>query len=146
MVSKLPVVLCLPTNKFAWQKKFIDDMSCIFKKILLNYKKKLKRYRKWAYLRDQETDKMSTQLNDLLRCDTELFHGEALTIKWLHCCFPDPMYRTRYYQEAQEGLYSGPLFLLSYWLFSLPFSFLTVAASSRIIFESVLFWKSKFYL
>jgi len=46
-----------------------------------------------------------------------------------------PMYRTRYYQEAQEGLYSGPLFLLSYWLFSLPFSFLAVAAGSRILFE-----------
>lgn len=46
-----------------------------------------------------------------------------------------PMYRTRYYQEAQEGLYSGPLFLLSYLLFSLPFSLLTVAAGSRILFE-----------
>lgn len=44
-------------------------------------------------------------------------------------------YRTRYYQEAQEGIYSGPLFLLSYWLFSLPFSLITVAAGSRIIFE-----------
>ncbi|XP_054275102.1 ATP-binding cassette sub-family G member 5-like [Macrosteles quadrilineatus] len=45
------------------------------------------------------------------------------------------VYRTRYYQEAQEGVYSGPLFLLSYWLFSLPFSLITVAAGSRILFE-----------
>uniref|UniRef100_A0A1B6C953 ABC transporter domain-containing protein n=1 Tax=Clastoptera arizonana TaxID=38151 RepID=A0A1B6C953_9HEMI len=49
------------------------------------------------------------------------------------CTFP--MHRTRYYQEAQEGLYSGPLFLLSHTLFSLPFSIITVAAGSRILFE-----------
>ncbi|GLH08226.1 Protein brown [Gryllus bimaculatus] len=46
-----------------------------------------------------------------------------------------PSHRTRYYQEAQEGLYSGPLFILSYLLFSLPFSLISMAAASRITFE-----------
>jgi hypothetical protein len=45
-----------------------------------------------------------------------------------------PAFRTRYYQEAQEGLYSGPLFLLSYWLLSVPFAVITVAAATRITF------------
>ncbi|GLH08225.1 Protein white [Gryllus bimaculatus] len=49
------------------------------------------------------------------------------------CIFPS--HRTRYYQEAQEGLYSGPLFILSYLLFSLPFSLISMAAASRITFE-----------
>ncbi|KAL1129276.1 hypothetical protein AAG570_013805 [Ranatra chinensis] len=44
-------------------------------------------------------------------------------------------FRTRYYQEAQADTYSGPLFLISYLLFSLPFSLATVAAGSRIIFQ-----------
>ncbi|XP_067006823.1 ATP-binding cassette sub-family G member 5 [Anabrus simplex] len=47
--------------------------------------------------------------------------------------FPDQ--RTRYYQEAQEGLYSGPLFLASYLLFSLPFSIISLAAGSCITFQ-----------
>ncbi|XP_014256986.1 ATP-binding cassette sub-family G member 5 [Cimex lectularius] len=46
------------------------------------------------------------------------------------------VFRTRYYQEAQEGIYSGPLFLIVYDLFSLPFSLATVAASSRILFQA----------
>lgn len=51
--------------------------------------------------------------------------------------FLDPPYRTRYYQEAQEGMYSGPLFLLVYNLVSLPFSFISVAAASAIIYPLV---------
>ncbi|XP_049847501.1 ATP-binding cassette sub-family G member 5 [Schistocerca gregaria] len=51
------------------------------------------------------------------------------------CTFPP--HRTRYYQEAQEGLYSGPLFLLCYLLYSLPFSAVSVAAASRISFELI---------
>ncbi|XP_063227758.1 ATP-binding cassette sub-family G member 5 [Bacillus rossius redtenbacheri] len=46
-----------------------------------------------------------------------------------------PAHRTRYYQEAQEGLYSGPMFLFVYYLFSLPFSMVSVAAASWITFE-----------
>lgn len=46
------------------------------------------------------------------------------------------VFRTRYYQEAQEDLYSGPLFFLCYALFSLPFSFLSVASASRILFQA----------
>lgn len=49
------------------------------------------------------------------------------------CIFPG--HRTRYYQEAQEGLYGGPVFILSYLLFSLPFSLISMAAASRITFE-----------
>lgn len=49
--------------------------------------------------------------------------------------FPVEVFRTRYYQEAQEDLYSGPLFLICSALFSLPLSFLSVLAGSRIIFQ-----------
>ncbi|BES97575.1 unnamed protein product [Nesidiocoris tenuis] len=45
------------------------------------------------------------------------------------------IFRTRYYQEAQEGIYGGPLFLIVYLLFSVPFSLATVAAGSRILFQ-----------
>uniref|UniRef100_A0A146KX20 ATP-binding cassette sub-family G member 5 n=1 Tax=Lygus hesperus TaxID=30085 RepID=A0A146KX20_LYGHE len=45
------------------------------------------------------------------------------------------VFRTRYYQEAQEGIYSGPLFLIVYLLFSIPFTLATVAAGSRILFQ-----------
>ncbi|XP_069674885.1 ATP-binding cassette sub-family G member 5 isoform X1 [Periplaneta americana] len=43
-------------------------------------------------------------------------------------------FRTRYYQEAQEGLYSGPLFLLSYSFLAVPFAVISVGAASRITF------------
>nr|CAD7411651.1 unnamed protein product [Timema cristinae] len=46
-----------------------------------------------------------------------------------------PDHRSRYYQESQEGLYSGPLFLVTYYLYSLPFSIVSVAAGSRIVFQ-----------
>nr|CAD7592250.1 unnamed protein product [Timema genevievae] len=45
------------------------------------------------------------------------------------------LYMSRYYQESQEGLYSGPLFLVTYYLYSLPFSIVSVAAGSRIVFQ-----------
>lgn len=48
-----------------------------------------------------------------------------------------PRYRTRYYQETQEGLYGGTLFLLSYNLVSLPFSFISTFASTAIIFTLI---------
>jgi hypothetical protein len=60
------------------------------------------------------------------------------------CKFLVGVFRTRYYQEAQEDIYSGPLFLICYFLFSLPFSLATVAAGSRIIFQWV-FWNLAFY-
>ncbi|KAK3930702.1 ATP-binding cassette sub-family G member 5 [Frankliniella fusca] len=56
-------------------------------------------------------------------------------ISIINTIFTFPAHRNRYYQEAQEGLYSGPLFLLSYFLFSLPFSILSVIASSRVAYE-----------
>ncbi|XP_045764532.1 ATP-binding cassette sub-family G member 5 [Maniola jurtina] len=43
-------------------------------------------------------------------------------------------YRTRYYQESQEGLYSGASLLLAWNLVSLPFSFITTFASAAIIY------------
>ncbi|KAM3961608.1 ATP-binding cassette sub-family G member 5 [Aphomia sociella] len=43
-------------------------------------------------------------------------------------------YRTRYYQESQEGLYSGASLLLSWNLVSLPFSFISTFASAAIIY------------
>jgi hypothetical protein len=49
-----------------------------------------------------------------------------------------PAFRTRYYQEAQEGLYSGPLFLLSYWLLAVPLAVISVGAATRITFLWVL--------
>ncbi|XP_063821105.1 ATP-binding cassette sub-family G member 5 [Ostrinia nubilalis] len=44
-------------------------------------------------------------------------------------------YRTRYYQESQEGLYSGASLLLSWNLVSLPFSFISTFASAAIIYN-----------
>ncbi|KAK9502574.1 hypothetical protein O3M35_011324 [Rhynocoris fuscipes] len=46
------------------------------------------------------------------------------------------IFRTRYYQEAYEGIYGGPLFLICYFLFSIPFSLASSAAASRIIFQA----------
>ncbi|XP_045524561.1 ATP-binding cassette sub-family G member 5 [Pieris brassicae] len=43
-------------------------------------------------------------------------------------------YRTRYYQESQEGLYSGASLLLAWNLVSLPFSFISAFASAAIIY------------
>ncbi|KAG6460809.1 hypothetical protein O3G_MSEX012235 [Manduca sexta] len=43
-------------------------------------------------------------------------------------------YRTRYYEESQEGLYSGASLLLSWNLVSLPFSFISAFASAAIIY------------
>jgi hypothetical protein len=56
----------------------------------------------------------------------------------VHLLFLVPAFRTRYYQEAQEGLYSGPLFLLSYWLLAVPFAVISVGAATRITFLWVL--------
>ncbi|XP_041976069.1 ATP-binding cassette sub-family G member 5 [Aricia agestis] len=43
-------------------------------------------------------------------------------------------YRTRYYQESQDGLYSGASLLLSWNLVSLPFSLVTAFASAAIVY------------
>lgn len=59
---------------------------------------------------------------------------ESLTCGLIVEIVLDPRYRTRYYQETQEGLYGGTLFLLSYNLVSLPFSFISTFASTAIIF------------
>ncbi|KAG8226648.1 hypothetical protein J437_LFUL005300 [Ladona fulva] len=49
------------------------------------------------------------------------------------CTFP--VYRTRYFQECQEGLYGGWLFHITYSLGCLPFSLISTLASSRIAVE-----------
>ncbi|KAK4297641.1 hypothetical protein Pmani_029960 [Petrolisthes manimaculis] len=43
-------------------------------------------------------------------------------------------HRTRYYHEAREGLYRGPLFILTYNLFSLPVSYISVMAAAAIVY------------
>lgn len=43
-------------------------------------------------------------------------------------------HRTRYYQEAREGIYRGPMFIFSYILYSLPLSLMTVWAAATIIY------------
>uniref|UniRef100_A0A0K2T2T6 ATP-binding cassette sub-family G member 5 n=2 Tax=Lepeophtheirus salmonis TaxID=72036 RepID=A0A0K2T2T6_LEPSM len=45
--------------------------------------------------------------------------------------------RTRYYQEVREGIYGGPLFLLSNLVQSLPLSALTTFMSTFIIFRGL---------
>ena len=45
--------------------------------------------------------------------------------------------RTRYYQEAREGLYSGPTFLLSQMLANLPLSAMTTALAAFITFRGL---------
>ncbi|RZF36626.1 hypothetical protein LSTR_LSTR007329 [Laodelphax striatellus] len=89
----------------------------------------------WFFYRDikhQDGPFTFQSLNGfLLNC---LLSSCACAIVKTACTFP--IHRTRYYQEAHEGLYSGPLFLLSFNLYSLPFSILTVAIGSRILFEA----------
>uniref|UniRef100_A0A1Y1MH93 ABC transporter domain-containing protein n=1 Tax=Photinus pyralis TaxID=7054 RepID=A0A1Y1MH93_PHOPY len=48
-----------------------------------------------------------------------------------------PAYRTRYYQESQEGLYGGTLFLITYNFVSIPFSFVSILAASVIVYPLV---------
>ncbi|KAJ8944045.1 hypothetical protein NQ318_016243 [Aromia moschata] len=48
-----------------------------------------------------------------------------------------PMYRTRYFQESQEGLYGGTLFLLTYNAVSLPFSLLSVSGACAILYPLI---------
>ncbi|KAG7165809.1 ATP-binding cassette sub-family G member 5-like [Homarus americanus] len=43
-------------------------------------------------------------------------------------------HRTRYYHEAREGLYRGPLFILTYCLYTLPVSYLSVMLASAIVY------------
>ncbi|CAL4134223.1 unnamed protein product [Meganyctiphanes norvegica] len=44
------------------------------------------------------------------------------------------IHRTRYYHEAREGLYRGPLFIVTYNLFTLPVSYVMVMASAAIVY------------
>lgn len=48
-----------------------------------------------------------------------------------------PVFRTRYFQESQEGLYGGTLFLTTYNLVSLPVSFLSIISASLIIYPLI---------
>ncbi|XP_066246097.1 ATP-binding cassette sub-family G member 5 [Euwallacea similis] len=48
-----------------------------------------------------------------------------------------PIFRTRYFQESQEGLYGGTIFLLTYNILSIPFSFISCMAAGAIIFPLV---------
>lgn len=41
----------------------------------------------------------------------------------------------RYYQESQEGLYSGPLFYITYTVYSIFFTFFSTMAGSRILLQ-----------
>ncbi|XP_064091004.1 ATP-binding cassette sub-family G member 5-like [Macrobrachium nipponense] len=43
-------------------------------------------------------------------------------------------HRTRYYHEAREGLYRGPLFIMTYNLFSIPVSYVNAMGASAIVF------------
>ena len=45
--------------------------------------------------------------------------------------------RTRYYQETREGIYAGPLFLVSQLLQSIPLSLLTTLIGALIIFRGL---------
>ncbi|KAL3268131.1 hypothetical protein HHI36_007258 [Cryptolaemus montrouzieri] len=58
----------------------------------------------------------------------------AYFIGIINCIILFPRYRTRYFQESQEGLYGGTLFLTTYNMMSIPFSFFSTAIASAIIF------------
>lgn len=45
--------------------------------------------------------------------------------------------RTRYYQEAREGVYSGPIFLIAQLLQSIPTTLLTTLIGSLVIFRGL---------
>ncbi|KAJ3642971.1 hypothetical protein Zmor_025715 [Zophobas morio] len=55
----------------------------------------------------------------------------------LNSIFLYPAFRTRYFQESQEGLYGGTLFLITYNLVSIPFSFVSMVAASCIVYPLV---------
>ncbi|XP_050303443.1 ATP-binding cassette sub-family G member 5 [Anthonomus grandis grandis] len=48
-----------------------------------------------------------------------------------------PIFRTRYFQESQEGLYGGTVFLLTYNMLSIPFSFISSLAAGAIVFPLI---------
>ncbi|ENN74921.1 hypothetical protein HUJ04_006258 [Dendroctonus ponderosae] len=48
-----------------------------------------------------------------------------------------PTYRTRYFQESQEGLYGGTIFLITYNLLSIPFSFISCLGAGAIVYPLV---------
>ncbi|KAL1512895.1 hypothetical protein ABEB36_002399 [Hypothenemus hampei] len=48
-----------------------------------------------------------------------------------------PNYRTRYFQESQEGLYGGTIFLFTYNIVSIPFSFVSCLAAGAIIYPII---------
>ncbi|KAK8729004.1 hypothetical protein OTU49_008581 [Cherax quadricarinatus] len=43
-------------------------------------------------------------------------------------------HRTRYYHEAREGLYRGPLFIMTYNIFTLPLSYISVMLASAVVY------------
>lgn len=65
----------------------------------------------------------------ILNCLSAVYFGGIVNTVLMY-----PTYRTRYYQETQEGLYGGTLFLLTYNLVSLPFSFISTTLATLIIF------------
>jgi ATP-binding cassette subfamily G (WHITE) protein 5 (sterolin 1) len=69
-------------------------------------------------------------LNSIFLCKLS-YHFTAIEIV---TSVLDPVFRTRYFQESQEGLYGGTLFLITYNLVSIPFSFISMAAAGAIIY------------
>lgn len=48
-----------------------------------------------------------------------------------------PIYRTRYFQETQEGLYGGSVFLLTYNVLTIPFSFVSCLLAGAIVYPII---------
>ncbi|XP_050435867.1 ATP-binding cassette sub-family G member 5 [Adelges cooleyi] len=90
----------------------------------------------WMFYRnvkDYQTAFMS-RTGLLLTCMTTTYLTSVFTTAYTFA-----PHRTRYYQENQDGSYSGPLFLVSYFTFSLPMAFLTVTGSSAILYQLMKF-------
>ncbi|CAI6343393.1 unnamed protein product [Macrosiphum euphorbiae] len=84
-------------------------------------------------IKDYQTTFMSRS-GLLLTCITTTYLTSIFTTAYTFA-----PHRTRYYQENQDGTYNGPLFLVSYFTFSLPLAFLTVSGSSAILYHLMKF-------
>ncbi|CAH0555160.1 unnamed protein product [Brassicogethes aeneus] len=52
----------------------------------------------------------------------------------INCAILYPIYRTKYYQDAQDGLYGSTLFLITYNVISLSISFISFIIASTILY------------
>ncbi|RXG60836.1 ATP-binding cassette sub-family G member 8 [Armadillidium vulgare] len=56
------------------------------------------------------------------------------------------MEKPRYYHESREGTYYGPVFVITYAVFSMPLSFISTMGASAIVYLSLVYYDNFYYL